>query len=219
MQFRKFRGAGLIMAMLGLASAAQSMPLPFSDGWMTQRLSLFSHNKFDFSGNTLGIASDDAVSLVYTRLPRADWQASRASWSWAVTQSVPATDLTRKGGDDRNVALYFVFLPAAEAEALGPRASVGALLKNDNAGGLVFVWGGSGPEGRLVKSPYLKARGATVIQRAAGTGAFDESVDLSADYKRAFGSARQQLVGIAVSADSDDTNSAVRASLSDLRLK
>ncbi|MDZ4134847.1 MAG: DUF3047 domain-containing protein [Paracoccaceae bacterium] len=43
-------------------------------------------------------------------------------------------------------------------------------------------------------------------------------MDLAADYRRIFGGAAGALVGLAVSADSDDTRTAIRASISGLVL-
>ena len=136
-----------------------------------------------------------------------------------MTQSVPATDLSKKGGDDRNASLYFVFLPQAQAEALGAGADVRKLLQADSARVLLYVWGDNRKRGAIVPSPYLGSRGKTITLRAAGTGRFAETVDLAADYKRAFGGTIGALVGIAVSADSDDTKSVIRGSLSGLRVE
>jgi hypothetical protein len=44
-------------------------------------------------------------------------------------------------------------------------------------------------------------------------------VDLARDYGRAFGGRPEALVGLAVSADSDDTASAVEATVSGLAVK
>jgi hypothetical protein len=44
-------------------------------------------------------------------------------------------------------------------------------------------------------------------------------VDLLADHQRAFGETPLSLVGLAVSADSDDTDTGIRARLSNLVLK
>jgi hypothetical protein len=131
---------------------------------------------------------------------------------------VPATDLRLKGGDDRNLAVYFVFLPEAEARASG-RDGIRRLLEAEAARVLVYVWGGTDGQPRLQDSPYLGARGKTVALRAAGTGTMRETVDLAADHRAAFGSAPGALVGIAVSADSDDTASAIRAEIGDLVLR
>jgi hypothetical protein len=116
------------------------------------------------------------------------------------------------------VSLYFVFLPndlVTEAEGRPIRW----LLKRPEVRVLLYVWGGKGPRGRLVPSPYLQGQGTSVVLRDAGTGAFSETVDLASDYRRAFGHEAGALVGLAVSSDGDDTGSVVRATLSDLELR
>ena len=92
-------------------------PVNFSNGWKEQRLSLFSSNDYTF-GQNLGLVSNGSVSIAWSRVDRADWDVAGASWGWTVEQSVPATDLSRKGGDDRNISLYFVFVPENLAPAL-----------------------------------------------------------------------------------------------------
>lgn len=213
------RALSLALALTAaLGCAASAGPVAFDKSWSTQKFSLFSSNKYGFGGSALSIASDGSVSLAYRQLPQAEWGARKASWGWEVSQSVPATDLAKKGGDDRNASLYFVFMPQAEAEALGPKANVRKLLTADSARVLVYVWGDSRGRGTQLASPYLGARGKTVILRPAGTGAHRENVDLAADYRRAFGAAPGALVGLAVSADSDDTESRIKASISGLTL-
>jgi hypothetical protein len=59
----------------------------------------------------------------------------------------------------------------------------------------------------------------TIALRPAGAGAWEETVDLAADFRRAFGEEATALVGLAVSADSDDTGTAVRAELSRLTIR
>lgn len=132
---------------------------------------------------------------------------------------MPPSDLRRKGGDDRNIALYFVFMDAESARRAGPQPRLRALLGNRNARMLVYTWGGDHSRGEVLDSPHLGARGKLVILRGAGTGSHSESIDLAADYARIFGGAPDALVGIAVSGDSDDTGSAIRARISDLVLR
>lgn len=200
------------------APAAWSAPVAFDKSWKHQRFSLFSRNEYARRGGALDVTSDGAVSLLYRELPQSAWRASGASWSWQVSQSVPPTDLARKGGDDRNLALYFVFLPEAEAERVAG-SRVTELLSNDAVRVLVYVWGGEHARGAVLDSPYLGARGKTVVLRGAGTGEARESVDLAADYARAFGGQATSLVGLAVSGDSDDTDSAIRARIMGLQVR
>lgn len=83
-----------------------------------------------------------------------------------------------------------------------------------------YAWGGSAKRGQVIPSPYgPKGQGVTIALRQAVTGSHRESVDLAADYARAFGGTKGALVGLAVSGDSDDTKSVIRASIGSLTLK
>ncbi|HKK84230.1 MAG TPA: DUF3047 domain-containing protein [Roseovarius sp.] len=188
------------------------------DGWNHQRFSLFSRNEYVQRGQALDVTSNGSVSLLYRALPPSVWNVSNASWAWEVSQSVPATDLRRKGGDDRNLAMYFVFLPEGEAERL-QGTKVTKLLNNEAVRVLVYVWGGNHARGVFLDSPYLGARGKTVVLRGSGTGQAREQIDLSRDYARAFGGKSTSLVGLAVSGDSDDTDSRIMARISGLSLR
>ncbi len=199
-----------------LASAANAGPISFASDWNEQRLQLFNSNDYSF-GATLGIVSEGAVSLAWTRVSRGEWGATGAAWAWQVDQSVPATDLARKGGDDRNISLYFVFLPQVEAEAM-QGANIRRLMGNANVRILQYAWGGDYGRGAIVPSPFAPGQGVTVALRPAGTGSYRENVDLAGDYAAAFGGTPGALVGLAVSADSDDTNSVIRAVVSGLSL-
>ncbi len=200
------------------ASAAVAGPVSFGGNWNEQRLQLFNSNDYSFNGGSMGIASDGGVSLAWSRTGRGDWGARSASWNWSVDQSVPATDLSRKGGDDRNISIYFVFLPEAVANQM-EGANIRQLNNNPNVRILQYVWGGNHPRGAVQQSPYAPGQGANVILRQAGTGSNSETVDLARDFATAFGGTPGALVGIAVSADSDDTNSSVRASISNLSIR
>lgn len=200
------------------ATLASAGPVSFGGNWNEQRLQLFGANDYSFNGGSMGIASDGAVSLAWTRTGRDNWGATSASWNWAVDSSVPATDLRRKGGDDRNISLYFVFLPEADAAAM-EGANIRQLNSNPNVRILQYVWGGNHSRGSVHQSPYAPGQGANVMLRQAGTGSHSENVDLARDFAAAFGGTPGALVGIAVSADSDDTGSSIRASISNLAVR
>lgn len=211
-----FRSLAFALALALGASNATAGPVSFAQGWAEQRLSLFSNNRYSF-GNQLSMSSDGGVSIAYTRLPQNQWQSSRASWGWTVEKSVPATNLKVKGGDDRNLSLYFVFLPD-DVAAANQGAGIRSLLRNDDVRVLLYTWGGNHGRGEQFLSPYLKGLGMNVALRPAGTGSFSENVDLAADFRRAFGAEPGSLVGLAVSGDSDDTNSMIRAAIGNMVL-
>lgn len=207
----------LIAALAVTANTALAGPVSFANGWQEQRLSLFSSNDYSF-GATLGVTSNGSVSIAWGRVPQSDWSATTASWQWTVEQSVPPTDLSRKGGDDRNLAVYFVFVPTDVAPTLEGQG-IRALLGRSDVRVLQYAWGGSNPVGSVIPSPYGKAgTGVTIPLRQAGTGSNAERVDLAADYARAFGGSPGALIGMAVSGDSDDTKSSIRAAVGNMVL-
>jgi len=164
--------AGLSLAVAAIALAiggAQASSVAFGDSWREQRFSLFSSNDFGLRGETLTVRSDGTVSLVWTRLPEGLWDARNAAWRWRVEKSVPPTDLTEKGGDDRNLALYFVFLPRSVAER-AQDSDLKDLLDEPDVRVLMYVWGGDHRKGEILPTPYLGERGRTIIRRHAPTG-------------------------------------------------
>ncbi|MFG5381806.1 DUF3047 domain-containing protein [Yoonia sp. R2-816] len=197
---------------------ANAGPISFATGWQEQRLSLFSSNDYSF-GQSLSMVSNGSVSIAWTRVSPADWGSRGASWSWTVEQSVPPTNLGQKGGDDRNVSLYFVFVPESVAPSL-QGANIRSLLGNEDVRIMQYAWGGNHSRGQVIRSPYgPPGQGVTIALRQAGTGSHSENVDLAGDYARAFGGEPGALVGLAVSGDSDDTDSMIRAAIGNLTLR
>ncbi len=208
----------LVVALFIAPAVVSAQQVMFGNGWKEQRFSMFSSNDFSLNGDSLGVHSDGTVSLLWTALPPSAWQSRVARWDWAVETSVTATDLTQKGGDDRNMSVYFIFLPDSSLAAAEGKG-VMALLDNPDVRVLMYVWGGAESPDTVLPTPYLGPRGRSIIKRGAGTGAATEVADLARDFRRAFGEELENLVGLAVSADSDDTGGEIDARLSRLRLE
>lgn len=213
MRIIKLLAIGAVLA--GGALQARGEPIRFDKNWKEQGFLRLWSNDYGLKGNSLKVGSDGTVSLLYRRVPEGLRGVTKAAWKWAVSESVKATDLTRKGGDDRNLALYFVFVDPASAAKLA-KAPARKLLTNPNTRALVYVWGGDYKRGQVLYSPYGPRTLKTVVKRAAGTGSFSESVDLERDFKRAFKQEKGVLVGLGITADSDDTDGKISAVISNL---
>ena len=204
----------LLALVLPVASIAD--PISFDDSWSEQGFLRLWTNDYRLRGERVDIISNGTVSLLWRPLEQEHQNTEEASWTWQVDQGVGATDLTVKGGDDRNIALYFVFVDKSEASNISPK-SARRLLRNPNVSAIVYVWGGNHEIGQVLQSPY-HPRLKTKVLRKTGLGANRERVNLQADYQLAFGNDGALLVGIGVSSDSDDTNGKIRAILSQLSL-
>lgn len=202
---------------LCLSTSLHAAPLTFDGSWREQGFFRLFSNDYVQRDAALDVISDGTVSILYRPVPTSEWNATKATWAWQVEEGVAPTDLTLRGGDDRNLAVYFVFADRETAEDLNPRR-LRRLLRNPNIRVLAYVWGGDHTRGEFLPSPYLDTRGVTIIRRPAGTGSHGETVDLSADLTRAFGQRPEVLIGVAVSADSDDTDAKINARISGLTL-
>lgn len=217
MRRRQFLIAGAAASMIPAPAGAST--LAFDDSWEALTFSGIPATRYALRGDSVGITAEQSSSVIYRPVPEALRAARQASWWWRVAESVPPTDLSQRGGEDRNISVYFVFLDQRSASQLSPGTSLSRLLRNRAARTLLFVWGGQRAPGTLVPSPYMRGRGTSVILRPAEPGAHDETVDLDAFHRRAFDGPAGVLVGVAISSDSDDTGVTVRAELGDLRLQ
>lgn len=173
----------------------------------------------DFSASPDGrltITADSASGMLWQSLPEGGDAPRKARWRWRVEQGVAATDLTRRGADDRAIAVYFVF-----SERPGGSYSPMQLLASSAVTTLAYVFGGDRPRDSIIASPHMGRRGKFITLRPAGASKqiwLDETADLSSDYRRAFGLPMPNLIGVAISSDSDDTRALNRASLQDLTI-
>jgi hypothetical protein len=222
-----FAATALATLALPLDSArASPVPVAFGPsleqaGWEAITFRWLSETQYAATDvNTLSVVAEGSSSVISRRLPEQAFDATRASWRWRVDEGVPATDLSRKGGDDRALAIYFAFAPERDrAGAAEGRASLRNLLLTGRGKLLVYVWGGEGARGEILQNPYTPGSGVYIIQRPAETATgswLSEEVDLHADYARAFGGEAGVLVGVAVASDSDDTRSRNVAAIADL---
>ncbi|MGL4975235.1 MAG: DUF3047 domain-containing protein, partial [Bosea sp. (in: a-proteobacteria)] len=198
-----------------LASLAQAATIPFgpdlsAQGWKPLTFRSIPPVQFRADGaSRLTLRADKAASVIWRGLDENLWSAKSAQWRWRVESSVPATDLTIKGKDDRALALYFVFAKdeAAARSAKGSSSLTSAMWWSSGAA-LVYVWGGNVAPGAVLPSPHMGTSGKLVVRQvpARADGKWvPEKADLAADFRRAFGRQPGPLVGIAVSSDSDDT--------------
>jgi hypothetical protein len=170
----------------------------------------------------IDIVADRSSSILY-RWVRVDPAATpRLSWRWRVDAGVPATDLARKGGDDRSLALLvgFAFDRANASAGERTRHRFETMVAGTEPPGVVifYVWGGSAA-GRTIRSPYRRNSHLVILRGAdAPMGRwFDESVDVAADYRRLTGYPAPPVVQLGLCGDSDDTGVVARGGVAGLR--
>ena len=210
--------AVLLAALAALIPVADSnaQQVLFDKSWKEQGFPRLKKNTYRLNGDSVEILSDDAISILFRRLPESFWNGRKASWQWTVRQGVAPTNLKARGGEDRNVSIYFLFLPREIAERLRNR-SMARIFDNKHRRMIQYMHGGAHDPGERFYSPYGGKSGLNVVLRTS-LGTHREEVDLESDYVAAFGFQPEVLIGIGLSADSDDTDGMVRATVSEFHI-
>jgi hypothetical protein len=137
-----------------------------------------------------------------------------------------SVDLRVKAGDDAAVKVCMSFdmptdrVPFVERQLLRlARARSGLALP---AATLCWVWAGAEPQGALLPNAYTRRVRYIVLRQAQDRLAtwYDETRDVAADFRRAFGDESADLppvVAVMVAGDGDNTGASSLAHVSDLR--
>lgn len=216
--------------LLGLALAAGAAPLPVAPdlpGWRPFAFDGKPANRFRATAEgAIEVASAGSVSLLYHDVAPELARTPCLTWRWRVERTMPPTDIARKGGDDRPVAIYVTFPYDAEEASTGERMKrvLVELVQGRDAPGrvLVYMWGGKSPRDSVVESPYLGSFGALIVLRPGDAPLgqwFAEEVDIAKDYARVFKKPARQPNQVAIGADSDDTGLESLAQVAELRFQ
>lgn len=233
------RAATLLVAGL-LATAqvpAQALP-PLVQGdqldtrWRVATLPRQKHPVTEFSASQPGgraalqvVVDGSYGNLVHEPAGRA--LPRRLAWSWRVEQPNLRADLRRKDGDDSAVKVCLSFdlpmsqVPFVERQLL--RMARSASGQDLPAATLCWAWGLDEPPDTVVENPHSRRVRTLVLRGRADVGRWhDESRDVQADFRRAFGdesTAVPPLLAVGVAGDGDNTGERSRAWVAELRFE
>ena len=183
---------------------------------------MYPHKNMDI----IQVDTDKSVSIAYFLLEKKSVNLKRTpylTFSWRRLGPAFDTDLTKRGGDDRTLAIYAAFPYQSERASLQERLlrPFVEAIEGKKAPGrvLAYVWGG-GERGGWLENPYIgKAGWMQVLQTPldADQTWFDHQIDVRADFIDRFGYLPPDPNYIAVAADSDDTGIKFSAQVEGLR--
>lgn len=188
--------------------------------WREVRFPRHAPNRFTVDGDLVRVSSNSSVSVLWRDVAVDLAATPLLAWRWRVDLAPPATDLARRGGDDRALALYATFAGDPATETLATRlrrAMLQPFVEGTMPGRvLTFIWGGDGGTAGWFVNPYLTESGRLRVLRGPGAPLgvwLDEMVDLRAEHVAAFGEPAGALLQLGVSADTDDTRTRAEAAL------
>lgn len=201
-------------------------------GWKFATLPNKIATKFqivDLGGaRVLKVESDESYGNLAHALRARAGEHSMLGWRWRVDRLVENADIKVRSGDDSAAKLCVFFAFDASKLPLGERARLS--LANSATGEVVptqtlcYVWDNKLAIDTGLVNAFTKRIRFIVLQ--SGTGRIGQWVaerrDLSVDYQRMFGDESEgkipEIVGVAVSADSDNTHGHGLAYFGDITL-
>lgn len=216
----------------GFSSAA---PGPVPESWHFATLPHKNPTSFEVvrqdGKSVLKVQADGSYgNLVHPVRVALDGAASLA-WRWRVERFVEGADLRSRSGDDGAAKLCVFFalptdrLPIGERTRLAlARSTTGEDVPSET---LCYVWDEKEAKNTLLPNAFTRRIRLLVLESGpAGTGAAgwrSERRNLLADYQRAFGDEagglQPDIVGVAVSADADNTAGHGLAFFSDFEMQ
>ena len=182
----------------------------------------------DDGATVLQVRSANAAGAAVHALASPSDRASLA-WRWKIDRVVAAADMDTRKGDDFAARVYVFFDVPAESLPFSERVKIrlarllhGAELPT---AAICYVWDNRHPIGTSRWSPYTDRVRVVVLQSGGGEagGWKDESRDLAADFRAAFGAQwtgpLPAISGVAIGNDTDQTGESVTAWFGDVRLQ
>ena len=225
-----FRRKSLLsLSMLGLAFIAITATSQLAYAQIDSRLKINRWKEFTFDGqqqNTfrqleegvIEIETNKSVSIAYLPFDTAKLDLRKTSnlvFEWQHEGQVIDTDVSKKGGDDRIIAIYLAFPYQPENASLKEkllRPLVVASKGRDAPGRLLtYLWAGEPKVGRWFENPYTGKAGYMKVIQDARDGSNNANiwhahkVNIVADFQDKFGHMPPTPAYVAIGVDSDDT--------------
>ena len=222
--------AGLLALAVTATVEAEVDPVLEARGWDEIVFDNLEPNRFSVPpgslppGEAVQVYSDSTVSVAFLNVEVDLAETPILEWEWLARDPDPDTDISKKGGDDRTLAVYIAFPWQLDQASFGERLQrplVEALEGKDTPGRVItYNWGAGARLGRDFENPYAGKYGRMVILKGPDTelGTWHrERVDVHADFIEFFGFVPANPVYIGVGTDTDDTKSVMRAEVRGLR--
>ncbi len=177
-------------------------------------------------GRVLRIDSNASASALVHAVPAGLRSARTLRWRWRVDGFPSPSAFGSKQADDFAARVYVIFDYPLAKVPFGDRLAIrlARTIHGDlPAAALVYVWHPSLAAGTLAPSPYTDRVRMIVGRRSDAVGRwFDESRDLVADFRRAFGdeygAGTAPVASIAVGADTDQSGGTLTSWFGDVAL-
>jgi Protein of unknown function (DUF3047) len=199
------------------------------NGWNFYRIAPYKKNTVyrleNYQGRTVLSANSktSASGLAIKLRPR---QANNLwlQWEWKATNAIPNADNADGPSDDAPLRILVAFDGNKSKLSLKERLNfeMANLISGQEMpyATLMYIWSGKTPVDTIITNAHTTRIKMIVVDSGwDGLGQWHKHQrDLAADYKRAYGEAPGEVIGIALLTDTDNTKSETRAFYGDIDL-
>ena len=177
--------------------------------------------------HVLRVATRDAYGNMVHPLHQPPSASPQLHWRWRVDRLVEKADIKSKAGDDSALKLCVSFDYDKSQLSFGERTKLrlGKISTGEDipAETLCYVWDNKQPAGAVMHNAFTHRMRYIVLQSGSTHKGqwVAEQRNLASDYLHAFGDESQAMptiIGVTVSADSDNTHGEGLAYMGDIRL-
>ena len=209
--------------------SAQTARNGMPHGWNFYRIAPYKKNTVyrleNYQGRTVLSANSktSASGLAVKLRPR---QANNLwlQWEWKALSAIPEADNTERYHDDAPLRILVAFDGNKSKLSLKEKMNfeMASLISGQEMpyATLMYIWSGKSPVDTIINNAHTSRVKMIVVDSGwDNLGAWHKHQrDLATDYKRAYGEAPGDVIGIALLTDTDNTKSETRAIYGDIEL-
>ncbi|QWD78505.1 DUF3047 domain-containing protein [Polynucleobacter sp. MWH-Svant-W18] len=206
-------------------TAREGMP----NGWNFYRIAPYKKNTVyrleNYQGRTvLSANSKTSASGLAVKLRPRSASNLWLQWEWKATNAIPNADNADGPSDDAPLRILVAFDGNKSKLSLKERLNfeMANLISGQEMpyATLMYIWSGKTPVDTIITNAHTSRIKMIVVDSGwDGLGQWHQHQrDLAADYKRAYGEAPGEVIGIALLTDTDNTKSETRAFYGDIEL-
>jgi len=206
-------------------TARDGMP----NGWNFYRIAPYKKNTVyrleNYQGRTvLSANSKTSASGLAVKLRPRPANNLWLQWEWKALSAIPEADNAERYHDDAPLRILVAF--DGNKSKLPLKEKMNFEMANLISGQempyatLMYIWSGKSPVDTIISNAHTSRIKMIVVDSGwDNLGAWHKHQrDLAADYKRAYGEAPGEVIGIALLTDTDNTKSETRAIYGDIEL-
>lgn len=198
-------------------------------GWNFYRIAPYKKNTVyrleNYQGKTvLSANSKTAASGLAVKLRPKKAENLWLQWEWKALSAIPEADNSEGHRDDAPLRILVAF--DGNKSKLSFKEKMNFEMANLISGQempyatLMYIWSGKSPVGSIIANAHTSRIKMIVVDSGwDNLGQWHKHQrDLSADYRRAYGEAPGDVIGVALLTDTDNTKSETRAFYGDIEL-